>query len=117
LQQSGRSKMPGSKASGEAGHLSDFDAELKALCEKHEVVVLDQLVQDVIAQDFRINNLMQIDKELWQCNLRRVRPGEKDDFYEYGRGETPEDALLNAMYNAKIVLTQSHMSARKKLRR
>ncbi len=109
--------MPDSKASDEPGLLSDFDGELKALCEKYEVVTLDQLIQEVIAQDFQINNLIQMDAMLWQCNLRRVRPNEKDDFYEYGRGETPEDALLNAMYNANLVLTKSHMVARKKLRR
>ena len=109
--------MPDTKASDEAGHLSDFDKELVALCEKYEVVTLDQLVQDVLTQDFQINNLCQLDKNLWQCNLRRIRPNEKDDFYEFGRGETPEDALLNAMYNANLVLTRSHMVARKKLRR
>lgn len=108
--------MPDLKASDEAG-LSNFDKELKVLCEKYDVVTLDQLVQDLIAQDFQVNNLCQLGPTLWRCNIRRERPDEKDDFYEFGTGETPEDALLNAMYNANLVLTKSHMVARKKLRR
>ncbi len=101
----------------ENGQLSDFDKELNALCEKHEVVTLDQLVREVQGQNFLINNLFESWKGGWRCSLRKVLPGEKEDFYEYGDGDNPEDALLNAMYNAELMLTKSHMAARKKLRR
>jgi hypothetical protein len=108
--------MPDSKASA-ALSLSKFNKELDTLCEKYDVVTLDQLVRDVRAQDFLINNLFQISKGRWQCNLRRELPGKKEDFYEYGKGRTPEDALLNASHNANAVLDYSHMVARKKVRR
>ncbi len=97
--------------------MNKFDKELVTLCEKHDVITLDQLVRQVQDQNFLINNLFQISKGKWRCNLRRNLPGEKEDFYEYGTGRTPEDALFNAAYNANVVLTYSHMVARKKIRR
>lgn len=97
--------------------LSKFNEEMVVLCDKYDVVTLDQLIKEVQEQDFLINNLFQISKGVWQCNLRRKLPEEREDFYEYGRGRTPEDALLNASYNANVVLTYSHMVARKKVRR
>ena len=110
--------MPDSKASTEVG-LSDFDEELKALCEKHEVVTLDQLVKEVQEQGFLINNLFQLEDGSWRCSLLQLLKSQpiSKGFYEYGDGSTPEDALLNAAYNADVMLNKSYQAARKKLRR
>ncbi len=98
--------------------MNKFDKELAALCEKYDVVTLDQLIHQVQEQGFFIQNMFQLSARRWQCNLRKETPGKKDDvFFEYGKGHTPEDALLNAQFNANTMLNQSYMVARKKVRR
>ena len=98
--------------------MNKFDKELAALCEKHDVVTLDQLIREVQEQGFLVQNMFQLSAKRWQCNLRKETPGKKDNiFFEFGKGNTPENALFNAQFNANTVLNQSHMVARKKVRR
>ena len=110
--------MPDSTKPIEPGPLEAFDEELKTLCEKHDVVTLDQLVKDVSEAGLLVNNLFQFSEVAWRCSLRKPATGPaRDAFFEYGDGPTPEDALLNALYNANTVQNYSHMAARKKIRR
>lgn len=90
----------------------EFYRELELLADEHGLVTVDQLIRKVQEDGFLINNLFQLHEDRWRCSLRK-----EPDFYEYGEGDSPEVALLNALYNANVVLNYSHMVARKKLRR
>lgn len=63
---------------------------------------LSELLSEIKAYGWLVNNLFQIDEETWRCNLRRVlyarEPGVASKwFHEFCDGPTPEAAVGKAV--------------------
>lgn len=76
---------------------------------------IDELIELAHQRGFFVNNLFQCgpDKpDRWQCNLKRGT-----EWFEFGVGSSPREAVFNALYNAHVVDTYCGPYVKKKLRR
>lgn len=58
-------------------------------------MTLEQLLERVSAQKLRVNNLFQLQDGTWQANLT-----DGEQFWDFGRGAVPGEALANALVKA-----------------
>ena len=96
----------------ESPSAAEFSRALAQLEDAYGFTTLDRFISQIADAGLRVNNLFQLQNGQWQANV--MRPPE---FYEYGTGSTPEDAIETAIHNAHVVQTYSHMVARHKVRR
>ena len=56
---------------------------------------VDALHEVVRIRGFRLSNLFQLEDGLWQANVSNGH-----NFWEFGRGDTPDEALMAALHIA-----------------
>ena len=57
---------------------------------------MEDIIELISSEGFRINNLFQLDETYWRCNLRDSSGG----FFDFGVGKTPKEALVDALSRA-----------------
>lgn len=55
---------------------------------------IESAISEINDAGFELNNLFQIDRDFWRCNLRSST---EKTFFDFGQGKTPEEALRNAL--------------------
>lgn len=63
-------------------------------------MTLDELLPELPGLGLRLNNLFQLTTGTWQANV--CDAGEAGAGYEFGRADTPVEALLNALKAAGV---------------
>ena len=59
---------------------------------------MEDIIELINSEGFRINNLFQLDETYWRCNLRDNSGG----FFEFGVGKTPKEALADAFSRTEV---------------
>lgn len=64
---------------------------------------LEEFIDKIGAEGYRVNNLFQLQSGLWQANLVRALSNE---YWQFGTGTTAKEALTNCYQRAKVELAE-----------